>query len=60
MRIHRAVPAQDYTFAATVVDTAPERSTDYYYVRLAARNGQLAWDDAHLGRYIASGSTFLH
>jgi len=43
VRIHRAVPAQDYTFAATVVDTAPERETDYYYARLAARNGQLAW-----------------
>jgi hypothetical protein len=43
VRIHRAVPAQDYTFAASVVDTEPERSTDYYYVRLAARNGQLAW-----------------
>ena len=43
VRIHRAVPAQDYTFGATVVDTAPERETDYYYARLAARNGQLAW-----------------
>ena len=43
VRIHRAVPAADYTFAATAVDTEPERPTDYYYVRFAARNGQYAW-----------------
>ena len=43
VRIHRAVPAADYTFAATAVDTEPERPTDYYYVRFAARNGQHAW-----------------
>ena len=43
VRLHRAVPERDYTFQTTVVDDQPEQETDYYYVRLAQRNGQCAW-----------------
>ena len=43
VRLHRAVPERDYTLRHTVVDTTPERETDYYYLRLAQRNAQYAW-----------------
>jgi hypothetical protein len=43
VRVHRAVEECDYTFEACVDDDAPERSTDYYYLRLSQRNGQCGW-----------------
>jgi hypothetical protein len=43
VRLHRAVPERDYTLCHSVVDTRPERATDYYYLRLAQRNAQYAW-----------------
>lgn len=43
VRLHRAVPERDYTLRHAVVDTTPERETDYYYLRLAQRNAQYAW-----------------
>jgi len=43
VKLHRAVPARDYTLHHTVIDSHPERETDYYYLRLAQRNAQYAW-----------------
>jgi hypothetical protein len=43
VRVHQAVEACDFTFEARIDDDVPERSTDYYYLRLAQRNGQCAW-----------------
>jgi len=43
VRLHRVVPERDYTLHRVVVDPAPRRETDYYYVRLAQRNAQCAW-----------------
>jgi hypothetical protein len=43
VHLHRAVPERDYTVRHTVTDSAPERETDYYYLRLAQRNAQYAW-----------------
>ena len=43
VRVHRAVDECDYVFETRLDNDAPERSTDYYYLRLTQRNGQCGW-----------------
>lgn len=43
LQIHQAVTEQDFSFACDIVDDRPEAPVDYYYARLAQRNGQHAW-----------------
>lgn len=40
---NRAMPESCFTVEHYMEDTAPERDTDYYYVRVRQRNGQWAW-----------------
>lgn len=41
--VHRAVPVQQYALEVDFSDSATERETDYYYVRVAQENNQWAW-----------------
>ena len=40
---HRAVPESGFLLEKELADSSPERSTDYYYVRVRQRNNQWAW-----------------
>lgn len=41
--VHRAVPEQQYAAEYVFTDSAGERESDYYYVRVAQENNQWAW-----------------
>jgi hypothetical protein len=40
---HRAVPETGYLLEKELTDDSPERTTDYYYLRVRQKNNQWAW-----------------
>ena len=43
VQFHRAAPETTFAVGEVLTDNAPEKATDYYYVRVRQRNGQWAW-----------------
>jgi len=43
IQFHRAIPVSAFTFEHFMTDDKPEKSTDYYYVRVRQRDNQWAW-----------------
>ncbi|MBT4485593.1 MAG: hypothetical protein HOC71_18145, partial [Candidatus Latescibacteria bacterium] len=43
LKIHRIIPELRSKTAFTITDDSPGDSVDWYYIRVAQKNGQLAW-----------------
>ena len=43
VQFHRAATENTFAVGEVLTDNCPEKSTDYYYVRVRQRNGQWAW-----------------
>ena len=43
LHVHRAIPEPEYQVKFAFQDKGPEKDTDYYYLRVTQRNGQMAW-----------------
>ena len=43
IQFERAQPEAAFCVGHRMVDTAPQRDTDYYYVRVRQRDGQWGW-----------------
>jgi len=46
IQFHRAVPEKAYNIKYTLKDNAPEKDTDYYYIRVRQRNNHWAFSSA--------------
>ncbi len=43
LKVHRAVPEQEYQLSLQYTDKSVDKDTDYYYLRVSQENGQMAW-----------------
>lgn len=43
IQFHRAIPVSSFQFEHFLIDDTPEKSTDYYYIRVRQRDNQWAW-----------------
>lgn len=43
MKVHRAIPYEQYHVKFSYTDTNPRKGENYYYLRVTQLNGQMAW-----------------